>query len=102
MKFLGRLALQQRVIPAYRAPFFDLLAESSDGGLSLFAGTPLPVESIVTTEQFSSASYTPARNHHLSYPQSPLYLCWQGGVLEWLDAPKSHCTNRRGKSSLFE
>ena len=26
--FPGRLALQQRVIPAYRAPFFDLLAES--------------------------------------------------------------------------
>ena len=64
MKFPGRLALQQRVIPAYRAPFYDLLAGSCQGGLSIFAGQPLPVESIVTTSSFDAADFVPARNHH--------------------------------------
>lgn len=85
MKFAGRLALQQRVIPAYRVPFFDLLAQSCEGGLSLFAGQPLPVESIATADQFSSASYTSARNRHFRDPQSALYLCWQGGIIDWLE-----------------
>jgi hypothetical protein len=37
MKFKGKLALQQRVLPSYRVPFFDLLAQSCEG-MSLFAG----------------------------------------------------------------
>ena len=37
-RFPGRLGLQQRVLPAYRAPFFDLLAGACQGGLSVFAG----------------------------------------------------------------
>ena len=85
MKFAGCLALQQRVIPAYRAPFIDLLAESCVEGLSLFAGKPLPVESIATTVEFSSARYTPAQNRHFSDPQSSLYLCRQEGIIEWLE-----------------
>jgi len=85
MNFSGRLALQQRVIPDYRLPFFDLLAESCEGGLNLFAGKPLPVESIVTADQFSSVSFTSARNRHFRDPQSSLYLCWQDGILDWLE-----------------
>ena len=41
-RFPGRLAVQQRVLPSYRAPFFDLLASACDGGMSLFAGRPRP------------------------------------------------------------
>jgi glycosyltransferase involved in cell wall biosynthesis len=85
MKFSGHLALQQRVIPAYRAPFFDLLAQSCEEGLSLFAGQPLPVESIETTNQFNSAVYNPAQNHHFRDPQSSSYLCWQEGIIDWLE-----------------
>jgi len=32
--FSGKLALQQRVLPHYRAPFFDLLASACDRGMS--------------------------------------------------------------------
>jgi len=85
MNFSGRLALQQRVIPDYRLPFFDLLAESCEGGLNLFAGQPLPMESIATADQFSSVSFTSARNRHFCDPQSSLYLCWQDGILDWLE-----------------
>ena len=34
IRFPGRLAVQQRVLPTYRAPFFDLLASACDGGVS--------------------------------------------------------------------
>jgi len=84
--FPGRLALQQRVIPAYRAPFFDLLAESCEGGLTLFAGQPLRVESIPTTDHMKSAEIVQAQNRHFRDPQSALYLCWQESVIDWLEA----------------
>ena len=86
MKFSGRLALQQRVIPAYRAPFFDLLAESCQGGLTLFAGRPLPVESIAIVQDLSSVDFVQAENRHFRDPQSQFFLCWQEGIIPWLDA----------------
>ncbi|MFC1878954.1 glycosyltransferase family 4 protein [Chloroflexota bacterium] len=84
VKFPGRVALQQRVLPAYRAPFFDALADACAGGLSLFAGRPLPVEHINTIEHLQVAHHRLAHNLHLLHPGSPLYQCWQRGILEWL------------------
>jgi glycosyltransferase involved in cell wall biosynthesis len=81
-RFHGRLALQQRVIPNYRAPFFDLLASACEGGLSLFAGLPRPIEGITTTTQLQVAKYQPGHNIHLF--SSLLYLCYQRGLIEWL------------------
>jgi hypothetical protein len=48
--FSGRLGVQQRVLPSYRVPFFDMLAESCAGGMSLFAGEARPEESIQAGE----------------------------------------------------
>ena len=36
--FPGRVAIQQRVLPAYRVPFFDKLASLCSGGVEVFAG----------------------------------------------------------------
>lgn len=83
MKFSGRLAVQQRVLPVYRAPFFDTLAASCEGGMSLFAGEPRPVESIATTRELLQAKYTFAENRH--FLSGPLYLCYQQNMLDWLD-----------------
>ena len=80
-RFPGRLALQQRVLPTYRAPFFDAMAAACDGGLSVFAGQPRPDEAIASGE-LKVAYYVPARNLHLL--RGPLYLCWQHGLLDWL------------------
>ncbi len=82
--FDGRLGLVQRVLPSYRAPFFDALAASCAGGLGLFAGQPCPGESIATAGQLNIARYGPARNLHFSAPSSPLYFCYQRGLLPWL------------------
>jgi glycosyltransferase involved in cell wall biosynthesis len=83
--FSGKLALQQRVIPAYRASFFDLLADSCQEGLTLLAGQPLEIESIPTINPLESKNITPARNRHFRDPQSALYLCWQRGLIDWLE-----------------
>lgn len=83
--FPGRLALLQRVLPSYRAPFFDALASACSGGLTLFAGQPLPTEGIAATTRLQTASYQPARNLHFSNPQAPFYFCYQRGVTAWLE-----------------
>ncbi|NUM47884.1 MAG: hypothetical protein HUU38_24520, partial [Anaerolineales bacterium] len=79
------LALQQRVLPTYRAPFFDLLSQHLPGGLHLFAGDPRPIEAITTTRTLAHARLTPAQNHHLFHTRHPLYFCWQSGLLRWLE-----------------
>jgi glycosyltransferase involved in cell wall biosynthesis len=83
--FTGRLAIQQRVLPAYRAPFFDALAGACRGGLSVFAGQPLPDEQIATIDDLQVAEYAPAHNRHLMSVSSPFYQCWQDGLLDWLE-----------------
>ena len=83
--FPGRLGLQQRVIPSYRALFLDTLANSCEKGLSVFAGKPLPDEGIETVESLRSAKLVQAKNRHLFNPGSALFLCWQSGFLDWLE-----------------
>lgn len=81
-RFTGKLALQQRVLPNYRAPFFDLLASACDGGMSLFAGLPRSSEGIATTKELQVANYKSGQNIHLLH--GSLYLCYQRGLLDWL------------------
>lgn len=80
--FPAKAALQQRVLPNYRAPLFDLLAQACTEGLEVFAGSPRPAESIETTTTLHVARLTRTQNVHLL--GGPLYLCWQRGILQWL------------------
>jgi glycosyltransferase involved in cell wall biosynthesis len=83
--FPGRLGLQQRILPAYRMPFFDALAVACAGGLGVFAGKPLPEESIAINDRLQVARFFPARNRNFFPIHSPLYQCWQAGLLPWLE-----------------
>jgi len=80
--YVGRLGIQQRVLPAYRAPFFDALAQACADGLSLFAGLPRADEAIAVTDQLRFTHYVSAKNIHIL--SGPLYLCYQRGLLDWL------------------
>ncbi|MGA7192218.1 MAG: glycosyltransferase, partial [Anaerolineales bacterium] len=80
--FSGRLALQQRVLPSYRVPFFDMLAQACDGSMSLFAGLPRAGEGI-TNGKLRIANYFPAKNIHIF--NGSLYLCYQRGLIDWLE-----------------
>ena len=82
--YSGRLALQQRVLPNYRVPFFDLLAESCNA-TSLFAGSPRASEGILSGRP-QRAKFYPAKNIHLF--RGPFQLCYQRGLIEWLEAWK--------------
>lgn len=82
-RFHGRLAVQQRVLPSYRVPFFELLASACDGGMSLFTGLPRPSEGIAATNQLQIANYKQGKNIHLF--GGPFYLCYQRGLLDWLE-----------------
>lgn len=83
LTYPGRLGLQQRVLPDYRAPFYDLLAQFSEGGLSVRAGLPRPDEHIATGA-LKIAQYSPAHNIHLL--RGTWYACYQTGLTDWLRA----------------
>lgn len=81
-RFSGRLGLQQRVLPNYRVPFFDMLAAACDGGLGVFAGMPREAEGIApgklgVAKQFAA--------HSLHLLGGPFYLCYQRGFIDWLE-----------------
>jgi len=80
--FSGRLALQQRVLPSYRVPFFDMLGTACDRGLSLFAGLPRAEEEIVNGK-LKNADFAAAKNIHIFH--DPFYLCYQRGLIQWLE-----------------
>jgi glycosyltransferase involved in cell wall biosynthesis len=81
--FEGRLGIVQRVLPRYRAPFFDILAGHCSAGLHVFAGAARPSENIPLAESLSVATWTRANNMHLF--AGPLYLCLQPGLRQWLE-----------------
>ncbi|GAB4500985.1 MAG: hypothetical protein Fur0035_05260 [Anaerolineales bacterium] len=83
--FPGKLGLVQRVLPVYRAPFFETLAQRCAGGLQIFAGEPLPGEGIAPARELTRARLTRARNLNFLSPASPAYLCFQRGLLTWLE-----------------
>jgi len=83
--FYGRLGLQQRVLPSYRAIFLDTLAKACQGGLSVFAGEPLFIEGIDPIDKLQITQYVKAKNHYLGDPSSLMFVCWQDGFLGWLE-----------------
>jgi len=85
LKFPGRIAIQQRVLPVYRASLMDTLAANCSGGLSVFAGDPLPDEGITSAGDLQVAQRVYAHNRHFSNPGSALYQCYQDGLVDWLE-----------------
>jgi glycosyltransferase involved in cell wall biosynthesis len=78
----SRVGIQQRVLPAYRVPFFDALAEECGQGLSIFFGSPRKDESIDAGAFPRIAGFYHGRNIHLF--RNLIYSCWQIGLLKWL------------------
>lgn len=82
--FPHRLGLQQRILPAYRAPFFEALAEACAGGLEVLAGQPMPGEAMGPQGELEQARLRLTRNRYIF--RSGMTLVWQVGILDWLDA----------------
>ena len=99
IRFPGKLALQQRVLPNYRAPFFDLLASACDGGMSLFTGLPRPSEGIATDQANYKLPITHWGKIFISFSGS-FYLCYQLGLIDWLKNWDPGCIDRGSQSAL--
>ena len=81
-----RVGVQQRVLPSYRIPFFDALAEVCLQGLSVFAGKPGRSEALDVGPVTRKAQYTQGYNYH--FFKGLFYLCWQSGLISWLQSWK--------------
>jgi hypothetical protein len=77
-----KVALQQRVLPSYRVPFFDALAEACPAGLSVFAGDARADEALDNGVIPLKAGYYHARNWHLL--NGVWYFCCQMNIIRWL------------------
>lgn len=77
-----RLAIQQRVIPAYRAPFLELLAKQPEIELGVIAGAPQPGEMIKIVDQLEGVDYQFTKNIHLL--QGKFYFCLQPQFPTWV------------------
>jgi glycosyltransferase involved in cell wall biosynthesis len=51
--------------------------------MSLFAGMPRPIEGITSAAELRNTQYVPAHNLHLF--NGPFYLCYQQGLVDWLE-----------------
>ena len=51
------VGLMQRVCAGYRVPFFDILADTLPGGLSLYAGDPRADEMIDQSRKPEKAAF---------------------------------------------
>ncbi len=78
-----RLGVQQRILPNYRAPFFETLGQACPRGLGIFAGLPRPSEAVEPQRRLQHADLTHAHNLHLFGGR--FYLCWQAGGRSWLE-----------------
>jgi len=83
-----RIGVMQRVLPSYRVPLFDALANEFGGNVSVFAGEPRKNEALAGSVLPKTAKTWKGKNHH--FFNGPLYLCWQTGLLEWLSDWQPH------------
>lgn len=84
-----KIGIQQRVLAAYRVPFFDRIAEEFLAAVQVFAGKPLPSESVTFSGSLNVAKLISSRNIHLRSRNGYL-CCWQCGLTDWLRAWRPH------------
>lgn len=78
-----KVGVMQRVLPSYRIPLFDALADQFNGNVSVFAGDARKIEALNSSGEPVSAKLWHGKNVHIF--DGPLYLCYQLGLLEWLE-----------------
>ena len=80
------IGIQQRVLPSYRIPFFDQLAQQYLGKVSLFYGLPRKKEMLETSAVPQLALHTRGRNIHIF--SGKFYFCLQVGLISWMKSWK--------------
>lgn len=78
-----RVGIHQRILPVYRVPFFETFGAACENGLSVFAGLPMAHEAIESRLALNGVKVYQAENLYLLRRKA--YLCWQRGLLRWLE-----------------
>jgi glycosyltransferase involved in cell wall biosynthesis len=80
-----RIGFQQRVIPVYRGPLFDHLAECLPRTrLQVFSGRPRRGEAVTEARALGECPWVRGRNRYLGGERQ--FLLWQSGLERWLTA----------------
>ena len=95
--YLGHLAVQQRVLPTYRAAFFDLLAQSC-GRMGLFAGVAARRREHLHGECLESCRVYFGQEH--SFVQRPALSLLSDGIGGLARKGGSRCVDRGSEPSL--
>jgi len=77
-----KVALQQRVIPNYRVPFFEKLGQQTEIELSIFSGLARPNEMVSTADDIKNVEFVQTKNIHLL--NNSFYFCLQPEIHQWL------------------
>ncbi len=83
IKFDYKVGIQQRVLPSYRAPFFDMLAEFCPMGLAVFAGQPPAEDMVDQAAGLVKARLFEAVNHQTKIAGQVFFR--QDGLIDWLE-----------------
>ncbi|HWQ45214.1 MAG TPA: glycosyltransferase family 4 protein [Longilinea sp.] len=78
-----KVGIQQRVLPTYRAPFFEMLAVSCSKGLAVFAGQPPAEDMVEQAAGLKHALFFEAENHQSKIAGQVFFK--QGGLIDWLE-----------------
>jgi len=81
--YSGKVVIQQRVLPSYRASLFEEIADRCPNGFSLFVGEPREEEAIKTATSLTSGRLVKADNQH--FFRGKYYFCKQKGFVEMLE-----------------
>jgi len=80
-----RIGFQQRVIPIYRGPFFEHLAERlPHTRIQVFSGKSRGTEVVAEAADLGECPWVRGRNRYLGGEKR--YVLWQSGLERWLSA----------------
>ena len=79
-----RVAIVQRVLPDYRRPFLEALADTADMRIAVAAGLPLEREAISTADELREVHLIELQNRYFSTPGG--LFCWQRDVARKISA----------------
>lgn len=83
-----RVAIVQRVLPDYRRPFLEALADTGDMRIAVAAGLPLKREAITTASDLREVQLIELHNRYFSTPGG--LFCWQRDVARRISAFAPH------------
>ena len=99
IRFPGRVAIQDLVLPLYRKTIYERLEERLDDGLGIFTGISPNTHGVVVSDDLAVTENKTVANRHLL--GGPLEVIWQSGFSRWLESFRPDVAIVSGNARLF-